>query len=548
MLDVIVSLAHNRAVLRVVMAYALFTINEYSVWIAILVYAYAHGGATEAGVISVVQLLPAAAFAPFMAVRADRGSPTNLLLGGFGAQVLGLALAAVAVDRGWSPVCVYAGAIVAATAITATRPAQAALLPSLARTPDELTAANVATSWVESISVAVAGGWTAALITRGVGQVLAAAILLLTLAAWLVAANARPAPPRQPDDADPDAGSSTWADVVDGYHAAREASGAGTLIALLGAEDVVLGALDVLFVVVAIGVLHRSQSWVGNLNGAYGLGGALVGGATFLLIGRRLPVPILASSLLVGLSLALIPISHSAAVATILLGGVGAARAVMDMSTRTLLQRSVAPDVLGRVFGLVEGLSMLSLAIGSMTVPVLVAVGGANAALIGAGCILPATALVSAPRLLRLDRESRIPLVEISLLRSIDMFARLPPSTLEGLARSLRPLRLAAGEVLIREGDRGDDYFTVADGRFEVSQVGVVRNEVGRGSGIGEIALLHDVPRTATVTAISPSLVYALSRELFLGAVTGHGATRQFAESRVARTLDEDANRMSRVD
>jgi hypothetical protein len=422
------------------------------------------------------------------------------------------------------------------------------LLPALARTPDELTAANVATSWVESIAVAVAGGWTAVLITRGVGQVLAAAILLLTLAAWLVAASARFAPPPRLDAADSDEHSSTWADVVDGYHAAREAQGAGTLIALLGAEDVVLGALDVLFVVVALGVLHRSQSWVGNLNGAYGLGGALVGGATFLLIGRRLPVPILASSVMVGLSLALIPVSHSTAAAAILLGVVGASRAVMDMSTRTLLQRSVAPDVLGRVFGLVEGLGMLSLAAGSMIVPLLVVVGGANTALIGAGCILPVTALACAPRLLRLDRESRIPLVEITLLRSIDMFARLPASTLEGLARSLRPIRLATGEVLIREGDSGDAYFAVADGRFEVSQSGVVRNEVGRGVGIGEIALLHDVPRTATVTAMSPSLVYALPRDLFLGAVTGHAATRQFAESRVARTLDEDANRLSRVE
>jgi hypothetical protein len=540
--DVIVSLMHNRRILRVVCAYALFTVNEYSVWIALLVYAYAKGGATEAGLIAVVQLVPAGLCAPFMAVRADRSSPTVLLLGGFTAQVAGLAVAAVCVLHGWPSVFVYAGAILAATAITATRPAQAALLPSLARTPDELTAANVAMSWVESIGVAVAGVWSAALLGRGVGQVLVAAIVLLVVAAWLVAADARREPPRADRD---EQATSTWAEVVDGARAVREAPGAGTLIALLGAEDVVLGALDVLFVITAIGVLHRSQSWVGYLNGAYGLGGVLVGGAMFLLIGRRLPVPILASSVLLGLCIALIPVNGSAAAAVVLLAAVGAARGVMDMSTRTLLQRSVAPDVLGRVFGLVEGLTMISVAVGSIIVALLVVIGGADAALIGVGCILPVIAILSAARLLHLDRESRIPLVEITLLRSVDMFANLPPKAIESLARSLVPVRLNTSEVLIREGERGDAYFTVADGRLAVSQAGRLLTEVGRGVGIGEIALLRDGPRTATVTALCPSLVYSLTREMFLGAITGHAPSRSVAETKVARTLDDDEARLA---
>jgi hypothetical protein len=543
--DVVVSLTHNKLILRVVCAYALFTVNEYSVWIAILVYAYAKGGATEAGVVAVIQLVPAGLCAPFMAVRADRSAPTILMLAGFAAQIVGLAVAALAVLQGWPSPYVYAGAIVAASALTATRPAQAALLPSLARTPDELTAANVAMSWVESVGVAVAGVWSAALLTRGVGQVLVAAIVLLAVAAWSVAGIARREPARADGDGET---SSTLAEVVDGFHAVREAPGAGTLIVLLGAQDVVLGALDVLFVVVAIGVLDRSQSWAGYLNGAYGLGGVLIGAGMFLLIGRRLPIPILTSSILLGLCIALVPVNGSAAAAVVLLCAVGASRGVMDMSTRTLLQRSVAPDVLGRVFGLVEGLTMLSVAVGSMIVPLLVVIGGADAALVGVGCILPATAILSAPRLLRLDRDSRIPLVEIRLLRSVDMFASLPPSVIESLARSLVPLRLGVGDVLIREGEKGDAYYTIADGRFAVSQAGQTLTEVGRGTGIGEIALLRDVARTATVTALLPSLVYSLPREMFLGAVTGHAPARSVAESKVARTLDDDKARVARPD
>ena len=133
--------------------------------------------------------------------------------------------------------------------------------------------------------------------------------------------------------------------------------------------------------------------------------------------------------------------------------------------------------------------------------------------------------------------------MEITLLRSVDMFASLPPKVIESLARSLVPVRLETGDVLIREGDTGDAYFTVADGRFSVSQAGQLLTEVGRGAGIGEIALLRDVPRTATVTALTPSLVYSLPRDMFLGAVTGHAPSRSVAETKVARTLDEDDSR-----
>jgi hypothetical protein len=543
LIDVVRSLGRNTSVLRVVLAYALFTVNEYSVWIAVLVYAYEHGGATASGLIAVLQLVPAAVVAPFMAVRADRGSPVGLLVGGFGTQIAGLALAAVAADRGWSSAVVYAGAVVAATAITATRPAQAALLPSLARTPDELTAANAAISWVESIGVALAGGWAALLISRGVGLVLAAAIILLGIAAWLVALDAGRIRPAAADDDGDEGPASMLADVVGGVRATRGAKGAGVLIALLAGEDVVIGALDVLFVVIALAVLHGSRSWVGDINAAYGVGGVLMGAATIFLVGRRLPVPILVSSVVMGLALAVVPLGGGVAGAVLLLTGVGAARSVMDMATRTLLQRSVPSDALGRIFGLVEGVSMGSQAVGALLVPALIAAAGANAALIGVGCITPVTALLCARRLLRLDRESTIPVVQIRLLRSLEMFARLPPPAVEGLARAMVARRLAAGEVLIRQGEPGDDYFVIADGRLTVSQDGTRIAAVGRGSGVGEIALVHGTARTATVTADEPALVYALPRAAFLTAVTGHDTTRQLAEGTVAATLRADAQR-----
>jgi Cyclic nucleotide-binding domain len=519
-----------------VSAYALFTINEYSVWIAVLVYAYAHGGATAAGVVSVAQLAPAALCAPFMAVVADR-HPERLLLSGLGAQTGGLSLAAVAVDRHWASILVYAGAVVASTSLTAVRPAQTALLPSLARTPNELTAANVALSWVEALAVAAAGLWTAALLTAGIGQVLAAAALLVLAANWLIAVLPVSEPVFTGAAECDDAGSSVWTEFQAGARIAGRAPGVRTLVGLLAAEDVVVGGLDVLFVVIAFRVLHRPESWVGYLNSAYGLGGVVAGAATVLLIGKRLPRPIVVAALVLGVSLAAVSFAPGAAVTVGLLTIVGAARAVMDMASRTLLQRSVAPDVLGRVFGLVEGFSMATLAVGSITVPLLIRLGGSTAALVCIGLVLPVVVAASARHLSTLDRGIPIPVTEIALLRSVSLFARLPASTLEAIARSLTSITLRPGDVLIREGEVGDRYYVVADGRLTVTQAMVTLREVGRGAGLGEIALLRDIPRTATVTADTDCRLFMLSRDVFVSAVTGHAPSRRMAESVVAERL-----------
>src|SRR5215472_7414947 len=158
------SLASNRALLRVLAAYGLFILTEYAVWIAMLVFAYSRGGATMAGLIAVAQLAPAAVVAPMVASLADRRSPVILLGGGYLAQAAAMAGTAAAVSAG-APIAAYAAAVVAATSVTTTRPAQSALIPSVAATPDQLTAANVAAGWLEAAGVATAGLLAGALIT-----------------------------------------------------------------------------------------------------------------------------------------------------------------------------------------------------------------------------------------------------------------------------------------------------------------------------------------------------------------------------------------------
>src|SRR6266567_656256 len=184
--EVFRSLAGNRALVRVVAGYALFVLTEYAVWIAMLVYAYAHGGATVAGLVALAQLVPAAVFAPVAAGVADRHSPVVLLAGGYLAQAAGMTATAVAIAAG-APFAAYAAAVLASTAVTTTRPAQATLIPSLCASPDQLTGANVVVGWVEATAITAAGLLTGVLIAAGgAASVFAACAGLILLACALV--------------------------------------------------------------------------------------------------------------------------------------------------------------------------------------------------------------------------------------------------------------------------------------------------------------------------------------------------------------------------
>jgi hypothetical protein len=195
--------------------------------------------------------------------------------------------------------------------------------------------------------------------------------------------------------------------------------------------------------------------------------------------------------------------------------------------------------VLGRVFGVLEGLEMGALALGALLIPPLVALGGSKAALVGAGLLLPALAVLMARPLIAVDRSTKVPVVEIALLRSMPIFAALPPPAIEGVARALEPLELPAGTVVIHMGDEGDRFYAIADGEVEVSRHGTVVARLARGAGFGEIALLEDVPRTATVTALTDVLLYGLDKAPFLTAVTGHAPAAQAASALVSKRRDE---------
>ena len=530
------SLAGNTALLRVLAAYLLFILTEYAVWIAMLVFAYNRGGTAVAGLVAVAQLAPAAVVAPVAASLADRQSPVVMLAGGYLAQVAGMAGTAAAIGAG-APLAAYAAAVFASTAVTTTRPAQSALIPSLAATPDQLTAANVVAGWLEAAGAAAAGLVVGVLISlAGVGSVFAVCAGLGLAAALLVAGLRAPS---LAAEAEADANAGT-AGVAEGLRLAVRQPRLRLMLALLTADAVVVGALDLLVVILALTVLGRPPSWAGYLEFAFGAGAVLAATVSALLVGRRLGGPILAAALGLSGALAAVAFGPGLAGTVILLAVAGAGHLLLEVATRTLLQRSVPPRLIGRIFGVLEGFTMAGLAIGALLVPALAHLGGSRLAVLGVAAVLPLAALAGGRAVFRLDAGTAVPVVEIALLRSLPLFAELPAPAIEGLAAALRPVRLEAGAVLIRQGDPGDAYFAIAAGALDAEQDGHFLGRYGRGDGVGEIALLRAVPRTATVTAHTAATVYQLDRDLFLTAVLGHAPTRRQAEDIAAARLATD--------
>jgi hypothetical protein len=381
------------------LAFGAFNIAEYGVWVAVLVYAYERGGATAASVVAVAQLLPAGLVAPVAARAVDRKGAGRALRAGYCWQTGTCASTAVLLLVGAPAISVYGAAILAACAVTVTRPAQAALVPALAQDAHELTAITVLSGWVESVSV-LAGPALAGLLIGldGPGAALALFAGCTALAAVMMTGElARCRSSRvTTTSATPARGS--------GLRALREDRGLAAVVVLVGAQYLVIGVLDVVLVVLAIGSLGMGASGAGYLTAAFGAGGVIGSLIALSLIGRRrLSAPLSAAAISWAAVLVLLGVWPSVAGAFLLLAAAGAARSVLDTSGRTILLRAAPPALRGRIFGLLEGLAMFGLAAGSALVPAMVALGGPGTALAATGVLLGLITLAAGAAVRRAD-------------------------------------------------------------------------------------------------------------------------------------------------
>ena len=525
----------NRELRRVELAFAGSELGKWLYLIALAVFAYDIGGAAAVGLVALVRTVPSAVGAPFLAMLGDRYERGRVMFATTLIRALTMVAAAGVAYADATPVLVYVLVGIVTLASTAFRPAQAAALPGLARTPEELTAANLASSTIATLAGFVgpaAGGLLLAATSVEVVFLITAAVF--GWAVLLVAGVSAPAA------SEPVAASARAIarEAGAGFVAIAADRDLRLLMSLYSAQALVGGAFNVLLVVSAIELLDLGEAGVGWLNAAFGIGGVLGAVVALALIARgRLASDFMFGIVLWGSPLVLIGIWPEPAVALLMLALVGAGETLVEVAGPTLLQRSVPDRVLARVFGALESLLITMIGVGGLLAPVLIEFLGIRGAVIAVGVFLPILAAVLWSRLTDLDRAHPVAAREVELLRRVPFFAPLPEPTLEQLAAALARVRFQAGRTIVKRGTAGDRFYVIADGTVEVAvDVGEVK-VLGPGDYFGEIALLRDVPRTATVTAATDVELYALERDDFIAALTGHAPSADAAEAVVAARL-----------
>ena len=543
----------NRGLSRIVLAFGLFNLADWARWLAILVYAFERGGAPEAGFVSVAQLVPAAVVAPLAANLGDRFSRERMLQLAYWSQAVALLATAAALLAGAPAPIVYTLAALAVICTSLTRPAHGSLLPGLTHEPAELTAANAASGWVEGLGVLL--GPAVAGIVLGVappGMVFLLAAALMAAGGGL-ASGLRVLPvggsrvPSAPRRAAADAkhrnvsapGSGHAArELFAGFAVLAELPGPRTVVLVLGASSLLWGAVDVLNVSLAIDVMRIGPGGAGAFGAALGVGGLAGALISASLVGRpTLTIAFIAGLLVWGLPMLGIAILPEPWAAIALLTGAGAGRTLMDVAGRTLLQRASPDAVLSRIFGILEGSFLGAFGLGSIGIAWVITEFNPRTALVVAGLWLPFVAVVAWRGLRAIDRAAIVPVARVALLRAIPMFAPLTPATLERLARALTPVVAPSGSNIIRQGEPGDRFYVIESGEIEFTIDDRIRGRAGPGGSFGEIALLRDISRTATATAVGEVRLLALHREPFLEAVTGQASSRRAADDLVATRL-----------
>jgi hypothetical protein len=532
-------LAPSATLRRAQLSFGLMSAGEWAVMVALGVLAFRDGGAAAVGIVTAVRMIPAALMAPFAATLAD-AVRRELVLAWIGVvRAVTLGSAAAVIGVGGPTGAVYCLAIVATIAQTLYRPAHSALLPTLCTSPQQLTSANAVRGMLDSVA-ALGGPVVAAVLlaTSGLGSVFAVCAAASLVAGLIIIALPYDPPPRAEQSARTDLGA-----LLRGFATIAADHGLLLITGLGIAQTFTRGALSVFSVVVSIELLDTGEAGVGVLNAAVGAGAVLGSILAFGLIRRGgLAAWFGLGIALWGAPLAVLGAAPHEAVAIALLAVVGIGNALIDVGGFTMLARLADEAVLARMFAGVEALFTLALAAGALVTPLVIELLGVRVALVAIGLVAPTAAVACWAALRRLDVRMRVRDADIELLHNVPMLRALPQATIEQLAAALEHAEIARGHAVFEDGDHGDRFYIVEHGSAEVVRGHKTVDTLRRGDGFGEIALLRDCARTATVRACAdaPLRVSVLPRNRFLTAVTGYPASATAGESVVTARLAAD--------
>jgi len=529
--------ARNHVLARLLLAYLVMIVAEFGEWLAVIVYAYIRGGASAAGLVVILQLIPSMLLAPLISAKLAHIGVARLLAGAYAAAAVTLGCCGVAILAGAPVSVVYLGAMAFSLSLGVSRPLHHVLMPLVVRHPDELTSANIATSWIEGVGALVGPALAGVLISTDGSGLACTALAGLCLCTPLLA-HVRPL---RADAQEPGEEEGGLSDLLAAARVIFSRANTRALIAFPAGAAAIEGAIDLLVVVLAVQILAIGPGAAGYLSAAFGAGGLLGATTAVLFAGRRLALPLAAATLIGGLALGALALASTVLVAVLLLVLVGASRTIQSVTAQTLLQRSTPLDVIVCAFALIESMRDLGMVFSALFIPLLIGLGGAKAAFLGMACFALIALLATARQIRQIDSEASIPVVEMGMLRNTGIFSALPAAPLETLAREAHYVSVHPGTAIISEGEEGDSYYAIAHGAVRVTKGKDEIRQLGSGDGFGEIALLYPVRRTATVTAMIETTLLRIGREAFLTAMRAHLVTSAAAE-RTARVLLEEAS------
>jgi MFS family permease len=525
----------NPSLLRAQLAFGAAWTAEWAFTVALGVVAFRDGGATAVGVVAFVRLAPSALLAPVGTAFADRFSRERVLLWSCLIRAAATAAATLVLAADGPNVAVYALALLATAAFTVFRPAHSALLPTLCKTPLELTGANVVRGLVDSLSTLLGPLAAALLLDVGSPAAVFGLATALSLGSGVLLLGLSYEAPRRPP---PQPLRMIMLETIDGFRALARYPAAGLAIGVGVAQTLTRGFLNVFLVVVALELLDLGGPGVGVLTAAVGAG-AVAGsvGASMLVSGRRLAAVEGIGVALWGLPLILIAAFPHEPAVLVLMGVIGVGNALVDVGMFTLVQRLVPEALLARVFGALESLIALTVAIGSLVTPVAINVLGIRGALAVLGLVAPAVVALAWRRLRAIDASISHRDEEVEVLNKVAIFRPLPMPAIDNLALQLHHAEFPAGEEVFHQGDQGDRFYVIEDGEADVIGDGRLIRTMRSGDGFGEIALLHNTLRTTTVRARTALRLYALERRHFLSAVGDYQSSAREADTLVNERL-----------
>lgn len=530
----------NRALLRLLFGEFVSSIGDWLYLVALMVVVYqVTADPVVLGIVGAARLVPFVILSVPAGMAADRFDRRRILIFTDVARGVLMIVLAALVSTGAPVASIVAIAILAACFSSFFGPAIGSYLPTVVGDERDLGPANSLWATLDNLAYFIGPAVAGLLIAAGG---LGIAFLLNAVSFGIVAIVLLGLPPGRPDPTIADDGTGVAAGAAESRDAPVPAPPAVSRMELIrrmagpivvdAATSFTALALNILVVLVAIDQLQAGPQAVGYLEAATGIGGVAAGVLAGWFVARRLDVPLVAGAVIGGIGLILLSQATNLGPALIIVGVSVGAVLVMDIVVTTVVQRRIRNDLLGRAMGLMQLTGVTAALVGSLVAPILTSWFGLAPVLVGMGGVLVLAAGVGVVILHRQDAlvtrpamsaQTDIDPVRIDLLRRT-ILAGAPAARLESAARQMAAVPVAAGEVVIRQGDPSDRFYLIDEGRFGVTQTGAegaerALREIGPADPFGEIGLLTGSPRTATVTALTQGRLFALDRDDFLDLV-----------------------------